>query len=207
MRPRCRAQARYRPSAYPRVPASDGSSDPSGFVPFRFDQYHRILAVDFLHQDANFLMDRCGDIFPYIICLDGELSMPPVDHDGKLNSRRSSQINELIESGTYCASCIKDVVHEDDVLTGHIERDDGSLEKRLLTPPSEIVAIERDIQKAELKLLVFQSLDLLDEASGEELPPRADAYNSDRLSALVVFQDFVRESVQCALESRLIDHA
>src|SRR6266850_738401 len=196
MRPRCRVRVQYPPSASPPIPASDGPPDPSEFAPFRFDHDHGILAVDFLHQDTNFLMDRCGDVFPDVIRLDGELSMTPVDHDGELNSRRSSEIDQLIESCANRPSRIQDIVDKDDVLTGHIERDDGPLEERLLTLPPEIIPIERDIQKAELQLFVFELLNFLDEPSGEELPPRADAHDRDRVSALIVFQNFVRQAVQ-----------
>src|SRR5687768_6243907 len=131
--------------------------------------------------------------------------MTPVDQDRELDHARAPEIDERVERGADRPSGEQHVVHEDDGLALDRERDVGPAHHRR-APHGEIVAIERDVERADREVAAVNLRDLRDEAMGERDAPGPQADERDVGTAGVLLEDLVRDAGEGAVESGFVEN-
>ena len=165
-----------------------------------FDQQHFLHAVDFLELHFDDLvvggLHRAADESRF----DGQFAMAAVDQHQQLHARRAAVIEQRVERGADGAAGVQHVVHQDDVLALHGKRNFGGADHRLDADGGEVVAIEIDVENADRNGAVFERLDLGGQALRQRNAAAADADEGQLVEVFGLFQDFVRQPDQRAVD-------
>ena len=133
-----------------------------------------------------------GDVLADEVGTDREFAVPAVDEDGEADGARPAEVVHAVEGGTHRASRHQDVVDEDDRLAldvGEVAR----LGLRLDPALREVVAVERDVERADRRPGALDRLDLVGDAACKDGPAALDADEDEAARALVRLHDLVRD--------------
>src|SRR5688500_3444321 len=131
--------------------------------------------------------------------------MTPVDQDRELDHPRAPEIDERVERGADRPPGEQHVVHEDDGLVFDRERDVGTAHHRR-APHVEIVAIERDVERADRQVAAVDLRDLRGEAMGDGDAAGPQADERDVGAAGVLLEDLVSDAGEGAVESGFVEN-
>src|SRR5215831_16032126 len=106
--------------------------------------------------------------------------MPAVDEDDQLYRARPPEVDERVERRTNRPSGIEHVVHEQDQLAVNGEWNLGLPDDRLRADgdcrvAAEVVAVERDVERAARDIVARHVVNRLGDASGERDSARTNA--------------------------------
>ena len=122
-----------------------------------------LVHLDELHLDA-FGSGR-GQVLADVIGADGQLAVAAVAEDRELDGRRAAVVEQRLDGRADRATRVEDVVDEDAGLPFEREvelrraHDRLRMERRLATAHLDVVAIERDVERAQLDLGACELLD------------------------------------------------
>ena len=129
--------------------------------------------------------------------------MTAVNENCQLDSARTAQVHNGVQSGADGATRVQDVVHQHDALAVDAEGNVGSVDRG-----SEIgrivIAIEADVQAAERNVDTLDLLDRLGELLCQKVAARDDADQSEVFTALVALEDLVRDAGHRSVDGGLV---
>ena len=131
---------------------------------------------------------------------DGQLAVAAVDQHQQVHARRAAVIEQRIERGADGAARVQHVVHQDDVLAVHRKRNLGGADHRLDVDRAEVVAIEIDVEDADRHCCAFPGLRSSCQPLRQRNAAAADADEGEPIQVLGLFQDFVRQPDQRAVD-------
>ena len=103
-----------------------------------------------------------------------------------------------VQGGADRTAREKNVVNENNVLVPDVEADVRFLDHRFGAEGGEVIAIERDIKRADGDWGIFHALDDLSQALGQGHAAATDSDQTQGLDAAVFFNDFMGEANQGA---------
>ena len=112
--------------------------------------------------------------------LDGNLAMAAIDQDRQADARRSTQVADGIQGCANRPACEQDIVHQHDLGPIEVKRDIGPSQHGPALRLPEIVAIERDVDGADIDILPDQPAQLLRQPLGQRNPARPNAHQVER---------------------------
>jgi len=121
---------------------------------------------------------------------------------GELHSLRAAELEQRIDRRADGATCVEDVIDEDDRHPFEIEVELRVADERLGTTRRapgahvDVVAVERDVEPAKRQLDARALRDELAKALSERDASRLDADERDGLEIVVAFDDLVRDPRQ-----------
>src|SRR6185503_11125541 len=142
-----------------------------------------VLAVQLFHEDVHALSNLDVHALAHDVRRDGELTAAPVDHDGQLDERRAD--------GT---AGVEHVVHDHDVLAVDVHRNAGGTDHRTGTHGLQIIAVQRDVERALGDGGLLAIGDQRDDAGGELHATALDADDHEAFGAVVQLDDLVRHA-------------
>ena len=119
-----------------------------------------------------------------VVRLDRHLAMAAVDERRQLDLGRAPVVGQRIERGTDGAAREEHVVHEDDVRAVNREAYVAFLKRRVRVEVLEIVAIQRDIERAEGELPIVIRRKQREHPLGHLVTAAADADQRDGPAAI-----------------------
>ena len=142
-----------------------------------------LVDLDELHLDP--LVPRGRQVLADVVGADRQLAVAPVDEDGELDAGGPAVVEERLDRRADRAAGVEDVVDEDDRAPFEREvelrRADERLrvERGLAAADAHVVAIEGDVDGAELGRFAGALLDQAREALRERDAARLDADERD----------------------------
>jgi hypothetical protein len=104
--------------------------------------------------------------------------MAAIDQDRQTDARRASQVADGIEGGADRPTREQDVIHQHHLGTVDVKRDLGAAQHGPARDVLEIVAVERDIDRADVNILPEQPLQLLSEPVRERNAARSNSHEA-----------------------------
>ena len=151
-------------------------------------------------------MARSPDRLADDVRLDRQLASAAVDQHGQRDARRPAEVGELVERGADRASGVEHVVDDHDVLAVDVDRDLRLPDDRTRSDRLQVVAIERDVERAlwHVGLLAFddRGYDLRRELNAAAL----NADDDEIVRAVVQLDDLVGHAPQRSIERARIEH-
>ena len=132
---------------------------------------------------------------------DWQLPVAAVDEYGELDGLRTAHVDDGIESSANRAARVEHIVDEHDGLARDVDRQLRLMDNRLIRKGGKVIAVERNVENADRRLLSLDMLDIRRDALGDRNTARADADDDDVIDALVAFYDFVRDTRECAADA------
>ena len=132
--------------------------------------------------------------------------MAAVADDGELDTGRAAVVEEGVDRGADRAAGVEDVVDEDARLPLEREvelrraHDRLRMERRLTAAHLDVVAIERDVERAERDLVLGELGDQPAQPVRNGHPARVDADERDRVEVRVRLDDLVGDAMKGAPE-------
>lgn len=169
------------------------------------DTFTIILLVQ---PDTNLLAGQRRHLSAHDVGPDGKLTQAPIDNDQEMHGGRPAEIHECIQSGAGRTSGIEHVIDEKEAALGHIERDAGLTDRRLLESKSEIVPVHRRVQNAHGTEDTVQHLHLLLQATRQVYPSRLHSDQAHRLGRNRTgnrrFENPTRHAIERTIEVALV---
>ena len=149
----------------------------------------------------------CGrEVLADVVGPDRQLAVAAVGEHGELDARRAAVLEQRVDRGADRAARVEDVVDEDHRAPLELEVELRVAHDRLAAPRSlavanvDVVAMEGDVELAEVELDAGALLDQAAQALGERHPARMDPDERDRLELIVALDDLVRDPRERALD-------
>src|SRR4029453_11976414 len=144
----------------------------------RCDGY-AVVAVILREADLDVLAARGGHVLADVVGAQRQLPVAAVDEDRELHSAGPTDVTQRVQGGAHGATGIEDVVDEDDQCVV-----DAALRNRgVLQRPGrldvEVVAVERDVQRAVRNRDAGEFFDLVGQPGGEGDAAGRDAEEDD----------------------------
>src|SRR5258708_22920718 len=149
----------------------------------------------FVHGGLHAAADKGG--------FDRQLAMAAVDQHEQLYAARASVEEERVHGGANGPAGEEYVVYEDDFLVADGETDIRSLHHRFGAESGKIVAIERDVERANGYGGFFALPDDLGQALGQRYAATANSDQAKVVNAATLFEDFMRQPHQRPFHLRL----
>src|SRR5262245_53563530 len=124
-------------------------------------------AVGLLEHDLDDFPLGGGHALSDVVGLDRDLAVPPVDQDRETDHPGPPEVDQPVQRRPNGAAGVEDVVAEDDGPAVQVEVDLGLLQERLRRHKGQVVAVERDVERADRE-------GLLDELSQGRREPRRE---------------------------------
>jgi hypothetical protein len=156
-----------------------------------------LVDLDELHLDA--LTAGGGQVLAHVVGTDRKLSVASVGEHGELHPGRPAIVEQRLDRRPNRPAGVEDIVDEH---AGHaLERkvelrranDRLCALRRLAGSHLDIVAIEGDVEVAELELPTAEVRNQRPESLCERHPARLDPYQCDALELRVALDDLVRD--------------
>ena len=144
-------------------------------------------------MDAHVILGRRGYVLSDEVGADRKLAVTTVHEDGESDRARASVIDERIHRRADGAAGEEDVVDEDDNAVVDGERDLRLTHHRRVADARQVVAVERDIDRAERKIDAFVRAYGLTDPRGERVATRADADDREKGKIALTLDDLVRD--------------
>ena len=138
---------------------------------------------------------------------DRQLAVAAVGEHGELDARRAAVLEQRVDRGADRAAGVEDVVDEDHGAALELEvelrvaHDRLRAPRRLAAADVDVVAVEGDVELAEVELELGALLDQAAQALGERDAARVDADERDGVELLVALDDLVRDPRERARRS------
>ena len=139
---------------------------------------------------------RGRDALADVVGLDRELAVAAVDEDREADRARPAEVDDAVERGADGAAGVEDVVAEDDRPSVQVEVDLRLLDQGLRRDRREVVAVERDVERADREALSG--------TSPPDAPPGAAASGTPRVrmpTRASPGRSFWRSAISCAIRS------
>ena len=155
--------ARARMASISARSRSSIPSSPAGiaFTPLRggylLHQQNFLHAVDFLELHFDDLVVGGLHHAADEARLDGQLAVAAVDQRQQLHARRAAVVEQRVERRAHGAARVQHVVHQDDVLALHGERNLGGAHDGLDVHRGQIVAVQVDVEDADRESRAFRA--------------------------------------------------
>src|SRR6266550_3038001 len=162
-------------------------------------------AVDLVHLDElhlDSLVAGGRKVLADVVGADRQLAVTTVDEHCKLDALRPAVVEERLDRRTDRATGVEHVVDEDDrlALERKVERrrpDDGlRMARGVATAHLDVVAVERDVDRAEIGRSAGSLLDQSSQAVRERHAARLDADERDAGEIGIRLDDLVRDPRQ-----------
>ena len=163
-------------------------------------EHHALLFVNFLQADFDDFGVAGRDGAADESGFDGQFAMAAIDQDAHANAFRAPEIEQAVHGGAGGASGVENVVDQHDIAIVHYEWNLGGLHDGLRRDGGEIVAIERDIERADGHFHVRESFDRFREALRQRNAAAAHADQRDICRAAAFFHDFMGQPLQGAID-------
>src|SRR5271157_3132607 len=134
--------------------------------------------------------------------LDRQFAMAAVDEHAKLNAARTPMIEQRIERRARGPAGIENVVHQDDVLVLDLELHRARPHFRPMTDRREIVAVERDVQRAHRHFGFLDASQHLCQPLRQRHTAAHDSHQPEIRDAIVFLHDFVCQPNQSTFDFR-----
>ena len=176
-------------------------SAPSSASPIRTTSVD-LVHLDELHLDA--LVAGRRQVLADVVGPDRQLAVAAVGEHGELDARRAAVLEQRVDRGADRAAGVEDVVDEDHRAALELEvelrvaHDRLRAARRLPAADVHVVAVEGDVELAEVELEAGALLDQAPQAMGERHAARVDADERDGVELLVALDDLVRDPRECA---------
>ena len=95
------------------------------------------------------------DVFAHDLRLDGQFAPAALDETGEHHGSRPAVVEDFIERGADGASGVQHVIHQDQMPILDVHRQVRGADLRVHADTREVVAVERDVERAE-RFLEFQ---------------------------------------------------
>ena len=157
---------------------------------------HLVAAVDFHQVHLHALRQRRRQVLADVVGFDRQLAMAAIDEDHQLDGARAAELDQRIERGANRPSGVEHIVDEQNAFLVDRKRNLGSPNHWLGTDrmTHEIVAIQRDVERAGGNLALADLADALRQPLGERDAARADADERQFFDAAIAFEDFVGDA-------------
>src|SRR5208282_996081 len=129
-------------------------------------------------------------------------AMAAVDEHAERNALRAAEIEETVHGGADGAAGVKDVVDEDEVHAIHAESNVGGLENSLGRDFREVVAIKRNIQRADGDIDAVDTAHGLRYALCQRYAAATDADQGEMLGAATLLDNLMGQASQGAVDLR-----
>ncbi len=154
-----------------------------------------MFSVYLLEADRNTFRDRRRNVLPHEVRPDRQLSVTPIDHNGKLDGARSAEIRKRVECRPDRTSGEEHVVGDHDGLAVDVLRKicraDSCFRSRV-----EIVAIHPDVETAGIDIATLDLRKCISDSIRKRLSSRRDADKNDICRPVVSFNDLVGDSLR-----------
>ena len=170
------------------------------------DEQDAVDLVDLDQLDLDALAPRGRQVLADVVGADRQLAVAAVGDDGELDAVGAAVVEERLDRGADRAAGVEDVVDEDAgaALEREVElrRADERLrvERRLAAAHLDVVAVEGDVDGAEVDLDAAELLDQPAQPLRERDAARVDADERDRVEVGVRLDDLVGDAVKGALQ-------
>src|SRR5258708_24583781 len=128
--------------------------------------------------------------------------MATIDQDQQLHQARAAVRKKGVESCSRGPAGIKHVVDEHDLFTLYGKTNFRFLHHGLRAQGRKVVTIERNIERADGNLLLFDLLNHFAQPLGDGNSTTADSDQSQSVDTTVFFQDFMSQAYQRSLNLR-----
>jgi len=122
-----------------------------------------------------------------------ELAVPAIDEHRETDRAGPPVVDERVHRGADGASGEQHVVHENDDLVVDREVQRRLADDRRIADAREVVAVERDVQRAERDGRVLVGADRVAQPDGQDVAARADTDDGETGEFAVTFDDLVRD--------------
>src|SRR5271170_964810 len=129
--------------------------------------YDRIGAVDLRESHVNALTMRCLDILAYVIGANRNFALSAIDQHRELNRLRTAEVRDGVERGTHGSPGIQHVVNQHDPLGVQRKRNIAAEQPWIAGQALAIVAIGRNIKRADRNLALTVGAQLDSDPLGE----------------------------------------
>src|SRR5688572_18557395 len=151
-------------------------------------------------------MRRSLDDLADNIGVDGELSAATVDQNGERDARRSAKIRQFIHGRAHRAAGVEHVVHDHDVAAIEAERKaglsyDGTWPNRL-----QVIAIQRDVERAPCDASTFAFVDESGYPLGQLDAAALDADKDQVIRSRKKLDHLIGHASQCASHGPRVEH-
>src|SRR5438132_4179711 len=194
------SRSRYRGRARsPRVTSrrsrgrGGGSTSPS--YARHLNDLDLVAAIGLHEPDPHVDAERRRDVLAHEVGADRELAVAPVDEHGQADRARTTVVDERIHRRADRAAGEEDVVHEHDHAVVHAERDRGLAHHRRVADAREVVAVERDVKRAERDSDALVLADRVAQSLRERVATRADTDDGEGRKVTLALDDLVRDAV------------
>src|SRR6266508_2109625 len=152
-------------------------------------------AVGLLEHDLDHLALGRWHALADVVCLDGNLAVPPVDQHGEAHGTRPAEVDQAVQCRADRAPCVEHVVAQDNRAAVQVEIDLGLAQQRLWSDEREIVAVERDVENADAKGLLHEIAQVRGQPCRQRDSPCANTDQSQVRQVLAPLGDLVRHAV------------
>ena len=144
-----------------------------------------------VRRTVHAFLQRRRHVLADVVGLDRQLAMPAIDQHDQLDFLRPAEIDQRIERRANRPARVEHIVDEQNLLVVDGERNLRAAHERLRADgmPHQVVAIQRDVERAGPHRLVRDLLEHLREALGEHIAARADADERQALGAAVALDE------------------
>jgi hypothetical protein len=136
---------------------------------------HPILTIDLPEQDRYFVLPGGDYLLPYIIGLNGKLSMATVDKHSQLDDLGAPKIDQSVHRRPDGPSRVQHIIHQDDPF---IPQSEGNLclaHERPGEANGEVIPVKSDVDDSRGNSYFFDLVDLPPDALGQIYTARANA--------------------------------
>ena len=144
-----------------------------------------------MHSDV--VGRRSRDVLAYKVGADRELAVPPVDKDRQTDGAGTAVIDECVHRGPDGPAREEDVVDQNDHTFVDGERDLRLAYDRRVPDSSEVVAVERDVDRAEGNVDALVRSDGPLDAGRQGVTPCANTDDGENGKVTVALDDLVRD--------------
>src|SRR4029079_11917271 len=155
-----------------------------------------VMTVHLLKPDLNAFAARRRHVLTHVVGLDRQLAVSPVDEHDELDGTRTPEVDQRVERGADRPPCIEHVIHQHDHAVVDVEQDVGAAHERLRADglPHQIVAVERDVERAVWDGLAGDPLELGRNAARQRHAALADADDREVVHTAIALDDLVRDA-------------
>ena len=144
--------------------------------------------------DPHPLDQRGGEVLADEVGADRQLAVAAVDQHGQPHRLRAADVVQRVERGADGAPGEEHVVDEDDGLAVDAARRDLGGQQRAGRLHPQVVAVHRDVERADRHVVPLDGGDPLGDPLGQRHAPAGDAEQDEVLGALVALEDLVGDA-------------
>jgi hypothetical protein len=170
---------------------------------------HALVVVGFHEAHLDVLGARRGNRPADEVGGDRQLAVAAVDQHGEPDRARPAVVHQRVERGAHRPAGVEHVVDQADGLVVDRLRQVGRAQHRLLVrrpPGADVVAVERDVERADLRPTARRPFHQDGEALGERHPALLHADQVELVGIRVALEDLGRHPLERAGNLGAIEH-